>query len=982
MDKEKLIEYINFFNEKAEKNKVIIFVGSGVSRNVEGMPSWYDLIQKMAQSINYSKCSYCQHKKENCRDTCLFMEEYSTDEFLKIPQYVYNKDKELYNKILKDNIQDITIDAPLSNVIFDINPLHIITTNYDTLLESSQNEFREQYDVIVTDKDLLNTEKNKYIIKMHGNLSQLETIILKEQDYLEYSQKHMLTELFIKSLLTNHTILFLGYSLSDYNVKLIISWLNYMRLQNDALNDNQKVGYILLDEEQIDITQTSYFAGVNIEVVNINKMPYVDDIPKSLTNEKGKRLYSFLRAITNPLYIKDLAFIKNSIRLLEQYTFVDYHQILKTLYIQRYTKKEKEICLVNKNDYDLLEQLLNGSDSRKLKKLFINAGITLVTIQWNIKGPITLGNISDNFLFQDNLFKLYIQNKYYEIKQLLKTYDIDLNKKYFYQHIIDDYHNIPSNYYQTDFSKLTMEQKVAYLYNISILNYYKGHSTFDPTKVKYFIKNITSSKERELFSLYTEIYNGNSQKLLYMNEKLKQLKENVIAKNRISSTGPYSELYEIKNAVMIEYFFYYFNNIFCKTSGYELNTFFKPYIEAIICTNTERAEEPTIFCGEIYTNKKYSIDYIDLDIITKFISTKDLYNLLTKYHIKKLNICDKVVTFLVNCFINLSESLVKGQTYGFMRSSFLTLSNIILLLQFVDLNEKHKKIVEKSVKLLFCDEKFSQCFFSQIYPDFKYALYIFSMLCKSLSLSIDIQVIEKIINENNFFEYMEFVNLDDLRNLRNLITSMLDKNNIATLQGEIKNIIEATDSFSNKISLLRLFLNCIIDEDIKNNYIKFLSSHFSELDIEDIYDFASNNWLKPLQTEITKFLSEILELQKKQDIEQYYPNPLEMRLECIYLLYITDIIKDISMLKDLAKEKEHLQFLLNPDTFNYTKVDFSNYMWVNFIKYSKLIEKFIEHKEEMIPLLKTRIRNNTATDDEKKILYGYFLEKDEIWNIY
>lgn len=325
MDKEKLIEYINFFNEKAEKNKVIIFVGSGVSRNVEGMPSWYDLIQKMAQSINYSKCSYCQHKKENCRDTCLFMEEYSTDEFLKIPQYVYNKDKELYNKILKDNIQDITIDAPLSNVIFDINPLHIITTNYDTLLESSQNEFREQYDVIVTDKDLLNTEKNKYIIKMHGNLSQLETIILKEQDYLEYSQKHMLTELFIKSLLTNHTILFLGYSLSDYNVKLIISWLNYMRLQNDALNDNQKVGYILLDEEQIDITQTSYFAGVNIEVVNINKMPYVDDIPKSLTNEKGKRLYSFLRAITNPLYIKDLAFIKNSIRLLEQYTFVDYH---------------------------------------------------------------------------------------------------------------------------------------------------------------------------------------------------------------------------------------------------------------------------------------------------------------------------------------------------------------------------------------------------------------------------------------------------------------------------------------------------------------------------------------------------------------------------------------------------------------------------------------------------------------------------------
>ena len=129
---------------------------------------------------------------------------------------------------------------------------------------------------------------------MHGDISQLDTIVLKEQDYLEYSQKHILVELFVKALLSDHTILFLGYSLNDYNIKLIISWINYLRSQNKDTIKGTIIGYIVLDEESIDSTTTSYFKKNNIEVLNICKLPLVNDIPDSLTSEKGKRLYSFL----------------------------------------------------------------------------------------------------------------------------------------------------------------------------------------------------------------------------------------------------------------------------------------------------------------------------------------------------------------------------------------------------------------------------------------------------------------------------------------------------------------------------------------------------------------------------------------------------------------------------------------------------------------------------------------------------------------
>ena len=300
MSNNELLNYISMFREKAEQGKLVIFVGAGVSCNVDGMPSWNTLIQNMAKAINYSRCSSCRHKAEKCESTCFLKDDFSTDEFLKIPQYVFNKNQELYDRVLAESISAVTADAPLSSAILDINPAHIITTNYDQLLESSKNIFCEQYQVIVHDKDLLNADKGKYIIKMHGDISEPSSIVLKEQDYLDYSQKHVLIELFIKSLLTDHIVLFLGYSLNDYNIKLILSWLNYMRSQNGALDENRRVGYLILDQEVVDDIQLSYFSNNNIGVINIRSMPLIEEIPVDLSNEIGKRLYSFLRVSANP----------------------------------------------------------------------------------------------------------------------------------------------------------------------------------------------------------------------------------------------------------------------------------------------------------------------------------------------------------------------------------------------------------------------------------------------------------------------------------------------------------------------------------------------------------------------------------------------------------------------------------------------------------------------------------------------------------
>lgn len=63
----------------------------------------------------------------------------------------------------------------------------------------------------------------------YGDLEKADTIVLKESDYIKYEQEHPLICTFIKSLLVNHTFVFLGYSLNDNNLNLIIGWINYFR---------------------------------------------------------------------------------------------------------------------------------------------------------------------------------------------------------------------------------------------------------------------------------------------------------------------------------------------------------------------------------------------------------------------------------------------------------------------------------------------------------------------------------------------------------------------------------------------------------------------------------------------------------------------------------------------------------------------------------------------------------------------------------
>ena len=195
-------------------------------------------------------------------------------------------------------------------------------------------------------------------------------------------------------------------------------------------------------------------------------------------------------------------------------------------------------------------------------------------------------------------------------------------------------------------------------------------------------------------------------------------------------------------------------------------------------------------------------------------------------------------------------------------------------------------------------------------------------------------------------------------------------------------IWERTEDFHKKVILLRLFYQYIIGDAIQQKYKDFLSGNFAQLPTAAIYDFVFSGWLTPTQCSIQEFLNEILAISKKEvPGVQSFPDPVETKLECVYLLYISDMVADISVLEKLSDRRPHLQFLLDAEGFDYTQVDFSNYMWENFARHEKYMNYFVTHKNAIIPKIQSRIEKGEASETEKRILYGFLLNGNEIWEI-
>lgn len=81
---------------------------------------------------------------------------FSSDEFLKIPQFYFEimGEKE-YEGFLQQKFNATYLPNAINELIIELSPEHIITTNYDHLIEDVKHPNVSNYTIIKNDRDLL-----------------------------------------------------------------------------------------------------------------------------------------------------------------------------------------------------------------------------------------------------------------------------------------------------------------------------------------------------------------------------------------------------------------------------------------------------------------------------------------------------------------------------------------------------------------------------------------------------------------------------------------------------------------------------------------------------------------------------------------------------------------------------------------------------------------------------------------------------------
>lgn len=234
--------------EASQTESLTFFVGAGVSK-LSNAPKWSELIDAFSDSLG-------RDKKSN----------YSNEEYLSIPQMYYysiGQDEGTYYDFINNCFgSEKLIPNAIHKMLFDLNPHALITTNFDDLLETAASDKCQGFEVVACDDEISQINGNRFILKLHGDLNH-RNIVLKEEDYLNYSENFKLVETLLKSIFATNTVVFIGYGLNDYNIKLILNWTK--TLLKEKFN---KPIFIYTDDAELSKDELRYHESKGLCVVD------------------------------------------------------------------------------------------------------------------------------------------------------------------------------------------------------------------------------------------------------------------------------------------------------------------------------------------------------------------------------------------------------------------------------------------------------------------------------------------------------------------------------------------------------------------------------------------------------------------------------------------------------------------------------------------------------------------------------------------
>lgn len=266
MEDEIIIRLRSLIKEK----KLIPFIGTGFSATLK-FPSWQDLIKSLAEKLDFDEDVFMQSGNSN---------------FLQLAEYyqIKNSIGKLGNELSKKmiiNKSKLRNSLP-HTLLVKMQPLSIYTTNYDEGIEAAFKLYNKKHIVIRNINDFQDSKDGSTLIyKFHGDFSDHSSLVLTESSYFDRMQFEDPLDIRLRSDILNNTLLFLGYSLNDINIRFIFYKLDKIRKEIKKSNKSPSAIMITFGVSEI---QKEILSNWNIEIIDLSPL----DKTKSLTDFLSK----------------------------------------------------------------------------------------------------------------------------------------------------------------------------------------------------------------------------------------------------------------------------------------------------------------------------------------------------------------------------------------------------------------------------------------------------------------------------------------------------------------------------------------------------------------------------------------------------------------------------------------------------------------------------------------------------------------------
>lgn len=659
---------LSHIHQAYRSNRLAIFVGAGVSRN-SGVPTWDELIAAMKSELP------ADLRFEN--------------DALKIAQLY--KDARGYKEYM-DKVKDIllynkTTPNPLHKRILSLNPSHIVTTNYDDLIEQEiQNEYI-QYTIIREDKDIPQMVYPNSLIKMHGDYV-TNNIVLTETDYYNYKNNFPLVRAFVQSLFASKLVLFVGFSFADLNLKIILEELK------GILSDHMQRAYLLSCDEPNQVIR-NYFEkkGVNVVYFSENEIDSINGSDYSMTSLNGKGLLmdKVLFAIQNYSNTskKDIAsYVYNRIKSYykEMRSFGDGLKYFFPNYSSMTWHTHSSGVQTFLPDFTELEKITKDNQGKRLflhKHPDIDLSTLLKLAYYNYLNEIDGIKILDD-RFENNISKYIpkttidylrqfdfsaMEKRILQLRSTALQYSIDDLEYPFTLYLLGDYAGAIKQYAKLLPMYWNRQKYILYFicrYNMWSIRYNAKYQNGWNVST-YIEQDLQLALDTDLEEILNKLPLDWEIKKIFQDlisyrsieghlVKTEELREEIFKQKKQTEKGGCS----INSNILLLLSEYQRENLFCISNYIICNnsSYFKSlcYNTASGILNSFSTPNNSMFGGLLVSTRIDSLDQSMLEILIFNIDNKKLESILNAYDIKPLKFDDSGIKYINLCLQGLADS--------------------------------------------------------------------------------------------------------------------------------------------------------------------------------------------------------------------------------------------------------------------------------------------------------------------------------------